>query len=172
MKNISSNLLSRLARMALLVATFVIVSAICSQAFGQAKTKNTNAFSASETAQQPLYSDYKGIRIGMTEQDVHAKLGQGMRVENSDFYLISDSETAQIAYDASGKVTAISVDYTGGIGAPDYKAVVGPDIEVRADGSMYKIVHYDQLGFWVSYNRTGRNSPVSTVSITIQKVLR
>ena len=172
MNNISSNLLSKLARMALLVAAFVIVSAVFSQAYGQAKTKSVKAFSAGDTAQQPLYSDYKGVRIGMTEQEVRAKLGQGMRVENSDFYLISDSETAQIAYDASGKVTAISVDYTGGIGAPDYKAVVGPDIQVREDGSLYKIVHYEQLGFWVSYNRTGRNSPVATVSITIQKVLR
>jgi hypothetical protein len=172
MTNRIGNLLRGAGRMALVVAAFGIFTLVVPNAFSQTKNKIVNAFSTSDkTHQQPLYSDYKGVRIGMTEQEVHAKLGQGVQVDNSEFYMISDSETAQIAYDANRKVTAISVDYTGGVGAPDYKSVVGPDIETRADGSLYKIIHYDELGFWVSYNRTGRNNPVMTVSITIQKVL-
>jgi hypothetical protein len=156
--------------MALLVGAIAVFS---SNALGQnTRSKGTNAFAPPNVNQAPLYSEYKGVQLGMTEQEVHAKLGQALKVENSDFYVFSDKETAQIAYDASHKVTAISVDYVEGIGAPDYKTVVGPNIEVRPDGSLYKIVHYDQLGFWVSYNRTGRNSPVATVSITIQKILR
>ena len=173
MTNTSSNLLLTLGRTILLVGAFILFSAIFTNTLGQTRTKNANSFSTPPTTvQQPLYSDYRGVRIGMPESEVHAKLGQGLKVENSDFYVISDSETAQIAYDKDQKVIAISVDYMGGVGAPDPKQVVGNDIEIRPDGSMYKIVHYDSLGFWVSYNKTGKNNPVTTVSITIQKVLR
>lgn len=168
-----SNLLTRTAWVALLLGAFLVFSAVLSpNAFGQNKTPKGNAFTTPSVSQVPLYTEYKGVKLGMTDQDVHAKLGQAMKVDESDFYVFSDKETAQIAYDVNRKVTAISVDYVEGIGAPDYRTVVGPDIDVRPDGSMYKIVHYDQLGFWVSYNRTGRNSPVTTVSVTIQKIIR
>lgn len=172
MSNTISNLLLTVGRTVLLVIAFIVFSAIFANTPGQVRAKNANSYSGPTKLGQPIYADYKGIRIGMSEQEVHNKLGQGTKVENSDFYLISDTETAQIAYDAKKTVIAISVDYANGVGAPDYKAVVGNDIETRADGSLYKIVHYDQLGFWVSYNRTGKNNPVGTVSITIQKVLR
>lgn len=160
-------------RIAGLVGALALALALSPHAFGQnAKAKTATAFSARETAQQPLYSEYKGVRLGMTEQEVHAKLGQALKVDESDFYVFSDHETAQIAYDKDHKVNAISIDWSGGVGAPDYRTVVGPDIDVRPDGSMYKIVHYNQLGFWVSYNKTGNNTTVTTVSVTIQKMLR
>ncbi|HSE31623.1 MAG TPA: hypothetical protein VLA93_08595 [Pyrinomonadaceae bacterium] len=118
--------------------------------------------------QQPLMTDYKGVRIGMTADEAHAKLGKGLKVDEQEFYVFSDRETAQLVFDDSNKVTGISVDYLGGVGAPDYRTVVGPDINVKPDGSMYKMVRYDNLGFWVSYNRTA-DSSVIMVSITIQK---
>lgn len=158
---------------ALLVTVFIVLcGAFASNVLAQgSKSKNASAFSPPAAVQQPLYSDYKGVRIGMTDQEVHAKLGSPLKIDDVEFYVFSDNETAQVAYDAQKKVTAISVDYAGGTGAPDYKNVVGPNIDVRPDGSMYKIVHYEQLGFWVSYNRTGKNTPVTTVSVTIQKIL-
>jgi hypothetical protein len=111
------------------------------------------------------------VRLGMTPAEVHTKLGQpGMRVDEQEFFVFNDRETAQIAYDKTNKVMSISVDYLGGVGAPDYKSVVGPDINVKPDGAMYKIVRYEQLGFWVSYNRTSNNSVVM-VSITIARFL-
>lgn len=113
-------------------------------------------------------TDYKGVRIGMTADEAHAKLGKGLKVDEQEFYVFSDRETAQLVFDDSNKVTGISVDYLGGVGAPDYRTVVGPDINVKPDGSMYKMVRYDNLGFWVSYNRTA-DSSVIMVSITIQK---
>src|SRR5204862_5472830 len=102
--------------------------------------------------QQPLYSDYKGVRIGMTAAEVRAKLGKPeLAADEQDYYMISQTETVQIAYDAAHKAKAISVDFVDGIGAPDYKSVVGPDVQIKPDGSMHKIVFYDSLGFWVSY---------------------
>lgn len=131
-------------------------------------TPRTTSLTDVAPTQQPLMTDYKGVRIGMTADEAHAKLGKGMKVDNYEFYVFSDQETAQLLFDASNQVIGISVDFLGGIGAPDYRSVVGPDINVKPDGSMYKMVRYDNLGFWVSYNRTA-NSSVVMVSITIQK---
>jgi outer membrane protein assembly factor BamE (lipoprotein component of BamABCDE complex) len=126
--------------------------------------------SNAHTIQQPLYSDYKGVRLGMTAEEVRAKLGKPtMPADDQDYYIISQTETVQIAYDTAHKAKAISVDFIDGVGAPDYKAVVGPDIETNPDGSMHKMVFYESLGFWVSYSRTV--SGVPTVSITIQRTI-
>ena len=120
-------------------------------------------------ASRSLYSDFKGVRIGMTTEEARAKLGEpAQKADDQDLYVISETETAQIYYDTSHKVVAISVDYlAGGSGAPDYKDVVGEKVETRPDGSMYKLVRYEKAGFWVSYNRSADNS---TVSITVQKI--
>ena len=121
--------------------------------------------------QQPLYGDYKGVRIGMAAEEVRAKLGKpALAADDQDYYIITKTETAQVAYDAAHKAYAISVDFIDGIGAPDYKAVVGPDVEIRPDGSMHKLVFYEKLGFWVSYHRGAGG--VTTVTITIQKTLK
>jgi hypothetical protein len=144
--------------------------------FGLGLSANANAqkakaaFNHEEATQQPLYTQYKGVRLGMTAAEARAKLGTPtMKDTDQDFYVFSENETAQIGYDAAHKVTAISVDYVGGIGAPDYKAVVGGELEKSADGSMYRVVRYESQGFWVSYNRT--TGPVATVTVTIQKIL-
>ena len=132
----------------------------------QAKTHKAHK---EAVASQPLYSEYKAVRIGMTTAEVRTKLGEPtQKADDQDFYVISEKETAQICYDALHKVVAISVDYPGGGSvAPDYKAVIGADVETKPDGSIYKLVRYEQAGFWVSYNRSASNS---TVTITIQQI--
>jgi hypothetical protein len=134
-----------------------------------AQTPRANAH-GSPTTQQPLYSEYRGVRIGMDAQEVRTKLGAPLQqADDMDFYVFSETETAQVAYDASHKVKIVSVDYLGGTGAPDYKLVVGPDVEVTANGATYKLVRYESLGFWVSYHRSAGTVPI--VSITIQKMI-
>jgi hypothetical protein len=131
--------------------------------------KGRAAFSREETTQQPLYTEYKGVRLGMRAEEARAKLGTpALQESDQDYYMFSEKETAQIVYDAAHKVVTISVDYVGGIGAPDYKAVVGGELEQSASGSMYRVVRYESLGFWVSFNRT--TGPVTTVTVTIQKI--
>jgi hypothetical protein len=138
-------------------------------ATAQAQTASRSAHSSA--VQQPLYSQYRGVRIGMSTEEVRAKLGEPLqKADDGDFYVFSEKETAQVAYDAAHKVTVVSVDYLGGVGAPDYKLVVGPDVEAKADGSIYKLVRYESLGFWVYYNRSAGEVPV--VTITIQKSLQ
>jgi hypothetical protein len=124
---------------------------------------------APPVVEEPVFQDYKGVKIGMTADEARKKLGTPKDMSDTqDFYVFSEKETAQVFYDAEKKVTAISIDYMGeGSGAPHCKAIVGTDIECKADGSMYKLVRYPKQGYWVSYNRTAGNTP--TISVTIQK---
>jgi hypothetical protein len=123
-----------------------------------------------EAIDKPLYREYKGIAIGATADDVRGKLGDPKeKSDGQDFYVFSEKETAQVYYDNAKKVTAISIDYIGeGNGAPDYKTVVGAEIDTKPDGSMYRMVRYPSAGYWVSYNRTAPPSPITT--ITMQKI--
>ena len=135
-----------------------------------AQAQKVKAASNREAAtQQPLYTECKGVRLGMSAEEARAKLGTpALKDSDQDYYVFSENETAQIVYDTAHKVVTISVDYLDGIGAPDYKAVVGGELERTANGSLYRIVRYENLGFWVSYNRT--TGPVATVTVTIQKI--
>ena len=115
--------------------------------------------------QQPLYREYRGIRLGMTATEVRTKLGEpGFKSDEQDFYVFSANETAQIVYNAQ-KVVTISTDYTGGIGAPEYKSIVGDGLLTRPDGSVFRMVMYDSERFWVSYNKS--TAVVPTITITI-----
>jgi len=146
----------------------VFVMGLSANASAQAR-KAKAAFSHEEATQQPLYTQYKGVQLGMTADEARAKLGTpALKESDQDYYVFSENETAQIVYDAAHKVVTISVDYVGGIGAPDYKAVVGGELEKSINGSMYRAVRYESLGFWVSFNRT--TGTVTTVTVTIQKI--
>src|ERR1043166_3021976 len=120
-------------------------------------------------AQQPLYNDFHGAKLGMTPDEVREKLGNPvLKDADMDYFVLSVILSAQVAYDANHKARTISADYVNGAGAPDYRAVVGPEITTQADGSLYKMVRYESLGFWVSYSRTA--GTVVVVTITIQKL--
>ena len=150
----------------------VLISA-CIAASGTsviAQTQTSRATASRISADQPpVFAEYKGVRLGRTAAEARATLGEPrFKADDQDFYAFSESETAQICYDSALRVRTISIDYLGGIGAPDYRSVVGADIDTRVDGSLYKLVRYDKLGYWVSYHRTA--GQVSTVTVTIQKI--
>jgi hypothetical protein len=165
MRNMKRNLLA-----GLVTALVCIITGLSAGANAQA-LKGRAAFDRETATQQPLYSEYKGVRLGMTAQEARAKLGTpAIKSADQDYYVFSENETAQIGYDANHKVISISVDYLRGIGAPDYKAVVPGELGITPNGSLYRMVRYESLGFWVSYNRT--NGPMPMVTITIQKALQ
>jgi hypothetical protein len=134
----------------------------------EAQKSRTAVSSVGSAIQQPLYYDYKGVRLGMTPEEARAKLGKPAFSDTElDYFVFSDTETAQIAYDAQRKVKVISVDYLNGAGAPEPRAVVGADLETRENGTLYKVVYYESLGSSVAYSRTIGAVPI--VTITIQK---
>jgi hypothetical protein len=136
---------------------------------GQTETKAMKAARGDLQVQQPIYKEYRGVRLGMTAAEARAKLGEPtMKSDEQDFYIVSPSETAQIVYTAQ-KVVTISIDYTGEVGAPDYKSVVGDSLQQRADGSLFKMVLYDSEHLWVSYNKSATVVPVVTITIGTQR---
>ena len=156
-----------LAVLILLVMSTVLGSAWRTNAQGQKSRAAGNAVPA--VTQQPLYSEYKGVGLGMTAQEARSKLGNPAFMDKElGYFVFSETETVQIAYDAAGRVKTISVDYLNGTGAPEPRAVVGAELETRENGSLYKVVYYDSQGFWVSYSRIA--GPVVIVTITIQKM--
>jgi hypothetical protein len=115
--------------------------------------------------QQPLYKEYRGVRLGMTATETRAKLGEpAMKSDDQDFYVISPNETIQIAY-IGQKVVTISTDYIGGVGAPDYRTVVGEGLLEKPDGSLFRMVMYDRERFWVTYNKSASAVPLVTITI-------
>ncbi|MDT5062155.1 MAG: hypothetical protein QOH63_2614 [Acidobacteriota bacterium] len=150
----------RLAFIAFLVATLACIS-------GASVARAQNGGSMKKT-DKPIYVGYKGVSIGMDAVEARKKLGDPKdKSDAQDFYIFSDKETAQVFYD-KGKVMAVSVNYLGDKNAPLPKVVLGLDIEAKADGGMYKLVRYPEAGYWVSYNRTGGDDPL--VTVTMQRI--
>ena len=149
----------------LLVATLASIS-LAADASRAQRTRT----SSDEPDNQPAFSDFKGVRIGMTADAARKKLGSPReKSAEQDFYVFNDTQAVQIFYDKAGAVTAISIDFmTGANAVPTGKEVLGTEPEVKADGSVYKILRYPKAGYWVSYSRTAGSSPTTT--ITMQKI--
>jgi hypothetical protein len=153
-----------------LVSVVAILAIACAALIVRAQAQKARVVLVAQPAvQQPLYTEYKGVRLGMTSPEVRSKLGDPvLKDEELDYFVFGGNITAQVAYDSTHRAKAISVDYPAGVGAPDYKAVVGIELDSRPDGSVFKLIRYESLGFWVSYNRTAGSTVI--VTITIQKI--
>jgi len=116
----------------------------------------------------PLYSEYRGVKLGMKAEEVRAKLGKPEEKSDvMDFYVFSNTERARVYYQ-DGTASAIIATYIGrGAAAPAPKAVLGEEVEAKADGSMYKMTTYRDAGYWVAYSRTAGDQPMTI--ITMQK---
>lgn len=88
----------------------------------------------------PVFKDYRGIRIGMTADEVRSTLDGLKKDKGQDVFVFSGHESAQIFYDEQGKVTAISIDYFGDSNnAPSPAVVLGSELQAKDDGSMYQL---------------------------------
>ena len=144
----------------------ILVILLFTALVGKGQTPNrAPALAAATQTQQSLYREYRGIHLGMTAVEVRAKLGEpSLKSDEQDFYIISTTETAQIAYEAQ-KVVTISTDYLGGVGAPDYKVVVGEGLLEKPDGSLFRMVVHSPEHLWISYNKSAAVAPTVTITI-------
>jgi hypothetical protein len=149
-----------LTRASLVVISFAIA--------GTSQAQNAAKRASMAPEDDPVFHDYRGVKIGLLADEVRKKLGNpANKGDEQDFYMFGEKETAQFLYD-KGQVTAISVDFMNGakeIITP--QQVFGADVEAKPDGSKYRLVRYPKAGYWVSYSRTAGDSPIITV--TIQK---
>jgi hypothetical protein len=132
--------------------------------------KTDTSASALANVSAPVFTDYRGVRIGMAATEVRQKLGKPkIKDKSQDFFVFTENESAQIFYDAQENVYAISIDFTGrNNGAPTVREVLNEDVAAKTDGSIYRMKQYSNAGYWVSYNRTSADPP--QVTITMQKI--
>lgn len=132
----------------------------------QTAPPNVAAPGPSATA-EPLYKEYKGVRLGMSAEEVRQKLGRPQEAgKEQDLFVFSDAERARVYYDAAQKATAIISTYIGkGAKAPTPEAVLGTAIEAKPDGTLYKVVQYPKAGYWVAYSRTAGDEPFTIITM-------
>ena len=122
---------------------------------------------AAAPADEPLYGEFKGLKLGASREEARKRLGNAQEKEKTqDFFVLSDRERARVYYDGKGAVSAIIVTYVGkSADAPAPKAILGSDIEPKPDGSMYKMVSYPKAGYWVAYSRTAGDEPLTIITM-------
>ncbi len=133
---------------------------------GVAQAQTTPKRAALAPEEEPVFHEYRGVKIGWVADEVRKKLGSpANKGDEQDFYVFGEKETAQVLYD-KGQVTAISVDFmTGAKEVITPQQVFGSDFDAKPDGSKYKLVRYPKAGYWVSYSRTAGDTPIITVTI-------
>lgn len=137
-----------------LIRILVIVSLVLFALPAMAQKGRTNN---DKQIDRPVWQGYHDITIGAPTTLVREKLGNPKSEDaESLFYMISDLETAQFLLDTDGKVKAISVVYDAAhTSPPAFSDVFGKSVvaEPREDGSIFKMVRYEDLGYWISFNR-------------------
>jgi outer membrane protein assembly factor BamE (lipoprotein component of BamABCDE complex) len=154
---------------ALLVAAASLLLAL-SHLNAQTPRKPAAPAAAAAENDAAVFKEYRGVQLGMTADEVRKKLGAPKdKSDEQDFFVFNETETAQVVYDKTHQVITISADYLNpGTSVPTAKQVFGSEVEAKADGSVYRMVRFPKAGFWLSYNRTGGDSPLTTV--TLQKI--
>lgn len=133
--------------------------------------EKVNPIATATKTTAPVFTNYKGVKLGMNVDEVRRLLGKPKEKSNGqDFFAFSERETAQIFYEGDGKVFAVAVTYYGSTsGPPTPSAVFGKAVTTKDDGSIYHVERYSEAGYWVSFNRTAGGEPLYTV--TMQKLL-
>ena len=168
MRLLNSSVCSRIPTLLFTAGCLLLVCGSAGSVSAQAR-KGGTAAPANPDEASPAFNEYRGIQLGMVSDEVRKKLGDPRdKGEEQDFWVFNEEEMAQIVYDKTHKVITISADFTNASKAITAKQVFGADIEAKADGSVYKMVRYPKAGYWLSYNRTGGSTPLTTV--TLQRI--
>jgi hypothetical protein len=120
---------------------------------------------ADKPKDEPPFHAYKGVHLGMTADEARKLLGNPTdKDDKQDFYSFNDKESCQVYYDDTKKVFAVSVTYLAE-GAPAAKTILGADADAKQDGSVYKMIRFPKVGYWVSYTRTSGEAPMTIIAM-------
>jgi len=159
----------------LLFGTFFLFSAFVVTI--SAQQTGENAHPPNETpatvhkpdAAAPLYTEFRGVRIGMPASVVREKLGKPKeKGDDQDIFDFSDNEIARVFYDKTGVIAIISTFDGKRSTAPTPESIIGMSIDKNADGSQYKMMRYPEAGYWVAYSRSAGDDPI--IRITMQVI--
>lgn len=122
--------------------------------------------SADKAQNEPPFSAYKGVRIGMAAEEARKLLGNPTdKDDKQEVFAVSDDESCQVYYDAAKKVSAVSITYYSNKAVPAPKSVLGEEPEAKQDGSFTKLIRFPKAGYWVSYTRTSGDSPMTIIAM-------
>jgi len=115
---------------------------------------------------EPPFSAYKGVRIGMAAEEARKLLGNPTdKDDKQEVFSVSDDESCQVYYDAAKKVSAVSITYFSTKAVPGPKTVLGEEPAAKPDGSFSKLIRFPKAGYWVSYTRTSGDSPMTIIAM-------
>lgn len=115
---------------------------------------------------EPPFSSYKGVRIGMTADEARKLLGSPTdKDDRQEVFAVSEEESCQVYYDSTKKVSAVSITFFSSKAVPAVKAVLGEEPEVKQDGSFSKLIRFPKAGYWVSYTRTSGDAPITIIAM-------
>ncbi len=156
---------ARLLSASLVFATVLMWSA--PRASAQEPAQQPSESSTPAPADEPLYGEFKGLKLGASRDEARKLLGRPQEMDKTqDFFVFSERERARVYYDDKGKVSAVIVTYIGkSANAPAPKAILGSDIEAKQDGSMYRLVQYPKAGYCVAYSRTAGDEPLTIITM-------
>ncbi|HEX8284150.1 MAG TPA: hypothetical protein VF588_12380 [Pyrinomonadaceae bacterium] len=126
----------------------------------------TGTTASDKAKEEPPYSAYKGVRIGMTADEARKLLGNPTEKDDKqEVFAVGDQESCQVYYDETKKVSALSVTYFSSKSVPAAKTVLGEEPAANQDGSFSKLIRFPKAGFWVSYTRTSGDAPMTIIAI-------
>ena len=121
---------------------------------------------ADKAKDEPPFSSYKGVRIGMSAEEARKLLGSPTdKDDKQEVFNVSEEESCQVYYDAAKKVSAVSITYFTSRAVPAAKAVLGEEPEAKQDGSFSKLIRFPKAGYWVSYTRTSGDAPMTIIAM-------
>ena len=154
------------SRFRVLSALVLLLAATALLPAPAAHAQTGGAAAANKARDEPPFSAYKGVRIGMTTDEARKLLGNPTdKDDKQDVYSFNENESCEVYYDETRKVSAVKVTYFGGNSIPTLKAVLGDETEAKQDGSVSKRLTFPKAGYWVSYTRTPGDSPMTIIAI-------
>ena len=112
-----------------------------------------------------VFSDYRGVSIGMTADEARQKLGNPAdKSDAQDLFSFPGDESASVYYDAAKKVFAVSIMFSGKT-APAATDVLGEPADTKPDGSLFKMLRFPKAGYYVSFSRTAGSDAVTIIAM-------
>lgn len=122
------------------------------------------------TVEMPVIESVREIRLGMTIDEITAKLGKPeVQDKTGMLFELADGDSLQVGLDPDKKVRTIAAIFTADSKVtPAFADVFGPDAG-EPEGDVYKLERYNEAGFWVSFSRTNSIDKPMTI-VTMRKI--